>query len=240
MFRMLVALSLLGLKENVKGAPRFSSTAQHKEQWSPTPKHWVSQSACTWTCGHPIPPKRHIQPCRQQEEICPGGLRAAVVLWEQQLWAGFYPDFLPWRETKNVSGAKLLPHGLFLLQPRGCRDARMLFSPTCLKHKLFSPSHLPFLLLSQIPLLLCSTCSSHLDKLVWASLKIFSLFFCFPAVLSFGGHQSSPAAVSLGTAVLAPSLPLCSDLSCIPLELMLLEQHWAVERTRTQCRDGWG
>lgn len=206
------------------------SHLQHKEQWAPTPKHWVSRSACPWTCSHPIPPESHIQPCRQQEEICPGEQRAALVLWEQQLWAGFHPDFLLWRGTKNVSGAKPLPHGLFLPQPRGCRAAWMLCPPTCRKHKLFSPSHLPFLLLS-------STCSSHLNQLVWASLKIFSLFFFgSPAVLSFGGHQSSPAAIFRHScAGCIPSF-VCLDLSCIPLDAVRVALSCGKDKNTAQ---GW-
>lgn len=141
--------------------------------------------------------------------------------WEQQHCAGFPPEFLLWRETKNISGAKPLPHGLVLLQPRGCRAARMLFPPACGKHKLSflfpisrcccfpqgPPSRALWQPGRQSLLSRPSTCFSHLTQLVRASFRTF--FFVVFQLLSLLVATPVLSSCYLLRHSCAGSIPIC-------------------------------
>lgn len=223
-----VALSLLGLKENgflpVKGVQRFSSSVLHKEGWTPTPKHWVYSQPVHELVAVPF----------LQEEICPGGLGA---LWEQQPRAGF-PRISALKGNQKCHLCQAPSPWPFTATAQRLQSCWNGFSPNlCEAQTLFSPSHLPFCSFPRRSRLSRpNICSSHLSQLVCASFKSFFLF-CFPAVVSFGGHPSPVQLLSLQDSC-AGSIPIpslvCMGMACILLELVLLNsiQLWQGQQHR--------
>lgn len=145
MVRTPVALSLLGLNTNgvltvmrtfVGSHPcRFSSTAQRAMNPYPKTVSFTASLSMNLWLSHS---SRRPQPIvlaaegnlpRRAESSSSSSLGAAASCW-------FPHDFLLWRETKNASCAKPLPHSFWLLQPRGCIAAGKVFPPSCVKHKL--------------------------------------------------------------------------------------------------------
>lgn len=211
MVRIPIALSLLGLKENGSlTCERSTKVLIYSTAWramspySKTLSFTASLSMSLWlshSYRNPQPillAAEGILPRRAESSSSPLG--AAASCW-------FPHEFLLWRETKNASCAKPLPHSLFSPEVAELLE-------WCFPHPVWSTNSLlsfPSPVAAPFPwsprparrprLSTPSTCSSHFSQSLCASLKTF--FWSFFLVFQL-------FSLLVAKCVLAPSLPLCA------------------------------
>lgn len=193
---------------SVKGVQRFSPTVLHREQWTPAPKHWALQSAVTMCPSHSYRKPQPILlaaagnlPWGAESSSSPLGAAASCCLPH---------EFLLWRQTKNASGAKPLPHSFCCHSPEAAELLEWCFSqPVGSTNSVFllSISHL-----CSFPRVWGETCevtsTLHTQHLL-LSLQpaplclLFGLGFCFV-------FQLFSLLVAKSVLASSPSLPLCA------------------------------